>query len=459
MVCQRFVNWIYITLAMLLKTTLLFCLLLSNVSGLAQGKFQIQDSESTKIDFQLIDNLIILPVELNGVKLSFLLDSGVSKPILFNIVNISDSIQINHVESIYIRGLGDQGYIEALKSKKNIVKVGDAINIDQDIFVIFDETINFTPRLGVQVHGIIGYDIFKDFTVEINYASKHIKLHKPETYRYPRCKKCKTVDLELYQNKPYINAHIEVDDKEIPVKLLVDSGGSDALWLFEDDSLGIVPHSEKYFVDFLGKGLSGSVYGKRTRIKSFSLGDFHLKKVNAAFPDPSAISVARTYKERNGSIAGAILKRFNLIMDYKNQKLTLKKNKYFKQQFKHNMSGIVIEQEGFRVVKEQKQAVARDSYGKITTHNNMVTVSNSYTYSYLLKPAFKIVELREGSPAEMAGLIKGDIILKINNRETQYFTLQDANRILHGEEGDLIKMVVDRNGFIMYVAFRLKSLF
>ena len=27
--------------------------------------------------------------------------------------------------------------------------------------------------------------------------------------------------------------------KQIPVKLLIDSGGSDALWLFEDDSLGI----------------------------------------------------------------------------------------------------------------------------------------------------------------------------------------------------------------------------
>ena len=109
--------------------------------------------------------MIVFPVEVNGAKLSFLLDSGVSKPILFNIINVSDSIQINHVESIYLRGLGDGGFIEALKSKQNIFKLGEAININQDIFVIFDESINFTSRLGVPVHGIIGYDILKKYFV------------------------------------------------------------------------------------------------------------------------------------------------------------------------------------------------------------------------------------------------------------------------------------------------------
>ena len=38
-------------------------------------------------NFKLINNLIIIPVEVNGVTLSFLLDTGVSKPIIFNFLN------------------------------------------------------------------------------------------------------------------------------------------------------------------------------------------------------------------------------------------------------------------------------------------------------------------------------------------------------------------------------------
>ena len=50
--------------------------------GFSQGHFVIQNKKQTdKIRFKLINNLIIIPVEINGVDLSFLLDTGVSKPL------------------------------------------------------------------------------------------------------------------------------------------------------------------------------------------------------------------------------------------------------------------------------------------------------------------------------------------------------------------------------------------
>jgi hypothetical protein len=73
------------------------------------------------------------------------LDTGVSKPILFNITNI-DTLQVNNVETVYLRGLGGGEPVEALRSQKNIFKIGNAINIDQDIYVVIDSSINFTPR-------------------------------------------------------------------------------------------------------------------------------------------------------------------------------------------------------------------------------------------------------------------------------------------------------------------------
>ena len=431
-------------------STILIFICLINVFG--QSKFNLPRSNSDKIKFQLIDNLIIIPVKVNGVELSFLLDSGVSKPILFNITNI-DTLQVNNVETVYLRGLGGGEPVEALKSQNNLFKVGNAINIDQDIFVVFDNSINFTPRLGVPVHGIIGFDLFRDFTVEINYSKRYIKLNKPEAFVYKKCDKCEQLNLSFYNNKPYINGAVKIGQKNIPVKLLIDTGSSDALWLFEEDSLGIMPIDHKYFDDFLGKGLSGSVYGKRSKVKSFNLKSFYLKDVNVAFPDSTSISYAKRHEDRNGSISGEILKRFNMVVDYKNAKITLKKNNKFKSPFHYNKSGIILEQDGFQIIKEKQTVIPERSTE--SRESNTIYVDTKFSYS--LKPAYKIAELRLDSPAIRAGLMLGDIIIKINGRGTYTMKLQELVEMFCGENDKLIKLEIERGGIPMRFAFKLED--
>ena len=202
------------------------------------------------------------------------------------------------------------------------------------------------------IHGIIGYDLLKDFVVEINYSNKYIKLHNPESYKPQKCKKCNSTNISFYNKKPYVNALVGIGNESTSVKLLIDTGGSDALWLFEDDAQNIsIP--DKYFDDFLGRGLSGSVYGKRAKIDKFTLKNFELKSVNVAFPDSASIAYAKKIKGRNGSLSGEILKRFNIIFDYKKSKITLKKNSNFSNPFYYNKSGITLEHAGVRVLKER----------------------------------------------------------------------------------------------------------
>ncbi len=436
-----------------------FCLLLLlfSVNLNAQGKFILQDSKTEKIKFQLINNLIVIPVEVNGVRLSFLLDTGVSKPIIFNFLNISEALQINQAERIFLRGLGEGEAIEALRSRNNIFKIGDAININQDLYAIFDPELNFAPRLGVPIHGIIGYDFLKDFVVDLNYSSRVIKLYPPDKYNPKKCRDCVKLNLDFFNNKPYIDVMISVSGEDIPVKLLIDTGGSDSIWLFEDEIKGIeVP--EKFFKDFLGRGLSGRVYGKRAKIDAVKIGKFELKRPNVAFPDSLSISFARKFKERSGSVSGNVLKRFNMVFNYGEGEVQLKRNRNFGLPFYYNKSGIELEHHGVRVVRELDRSIELNPYGtdnqSVAQHSMIFTGS----YKYRLAPSFVIVEIRPDSPAEKAGLMVGDVILNINRRHAHLYSMQQIIQMFYGETGKKVRLVIDRNGVPMKFDFLLENL-
>ena len=427
----------------------------------SQSRFVIQNKKhQDKIKFKLINNLIIIPVEINGVELSFILDTGVSKPIVFNILNVSETLKINNSEKIFLRGLGEGEPVEALRSKNNVIKIGDAINIDQDLYAVYNSKLNFAPRLGIPIHGIIGYDFFKDFVVEINYSKKYIRIYENTDYKYESCKNCETLGLDFFNKKPYLNAHVTVSDTEIPVKLLIDSGGSDSLWLFEDKSIGLIA-SENNFIDFLGHGLNGSVYGKRSKIKAFTVNSFKLPYANVAFPDSTSISIAKNFKDRNGSVAGNILKRFNVIIDYKRALIQLKKSKYFKEPFSYNKSGIELEHNGIVLVKETKNTVTElgsQGVNLSDPHNNGARIVFSREYRYAIKPAFTIVELRKNSPADKTGLQVGDIILRINTKEAHDYTLQELTHFFYDKSGKTIKLTVDRQGRRLNFQFKLENI-
>jgi len=427
--------------------------------GYSQSKFVIQNKrQSSRVNFKLINNLIIIPVEINGVELSFLLDTGVSKPIIFNFLNISDTLKLIDSETIYLRGLGDGNSVKAIKSENNIFKIGDALKLNQDVYEIFDSNLNFAPRLGVPVHGIIGFDVFKDLVVEINYTGQYIRLISPSIYKYRKCKKCEILYLEFYNNKPYLNAAVSVNNKNIPIKLLIDSGGSDALWLFEDDSLGI-ELTHPFFEDFLGYGLGGSVYGKRSTIDALILKSFVIEDANVAYPENASIISAKINKDRNGTLAGNILKRFNIIVDYKNAKISLKKNSLFREKFSYNKSGIELAHDGVRLVKEYDNKVISNKFDVPQNEelNNSTRIVLDMKYKLTLKPAYSIVELRKDSPAYNAGLKINDVILSINGKAAHEYTLQQIIHMFYNEDGKHIKLVIDRGGRTLTFSFYLQS--
>lgn len=422
---------------------------------LGQAAFYINDSyqKKEKISFQLINNLIVLPVEVNGQKLSFILDTGVNNTILFNLKN-NDSLAILNTKKIALRGLGKGDSVDALKSENNIFKINNIVSYNQTMYVILKDYFNLSSKMGTTIHGVIGYQLFKDFIVKINYNTQKIVFFNPKKFNYNKCKKCETIPFFMYRKKPFIKAEVQLDtvkNKKTVVVMLLDSGGSDALWLFEN-SKDDIKTPKHFFNDILGEGLSGVIYGNRSRVPLFKLGRFEIKQPTVSFLDTISSQNARKLKQRNGSIGGSILSKFKIWIDYKNRKLTLKKNASFKSEFNYNMSGLDIGYSGKQLVRE---AVTKNTIS--TNEGNNTTVNFTTNYSFKFKPSFVVNTVLENSPAYHAGMQKNDIIVKINGKPAYEFKMSDIINRLQERDKKKIRFTILRNNKEMNFEFRLKK--
>ena len=437
--------------------SLLFGLFFTSLTfGQLAFKFSNANQKKQRVKFQLINNLIIIPVELNGKELKFILDSGVNKTILFNLSQ-NDSVGLNNVERVELRGLGGDRSVEALISKKNRVKVGKMVNENENVYVILKDYFDLSGKMGKTIHGIIGFSLLRNFILKINYNNKTIDFYNAKYYKPNPCRKCETLPLEFYRNKPFINATVRLKDdpeKDTAVKLLIDTGGSDAIWLFEDTKPEI-KSPKKYFTDILGEGLSGTIYGKRARLNRFTIASFDLKSPTVSYLDTTTTRNARRFKERNGSIGGEVLKRFIVWLDYPNRQLILKKNADFSKPFNYNMSGLDIVYSGKILVREENMAEIKDPFNQSIPNQNSVRFVASFSYKF--RQSFRIKNVVPDSPADRAGLQKDDLILRINGRPSYEFKLGQILYKFQEKPYKKIKLLIQRRGRKMRFEFFLEK--
>lgn len=430
----------------------LFC---SQALVFCQSGFQFENhKDKIAIAFQLINNLIFIPLDVNGVTLNFLLDSGVDETILLSLDD-KEEVGLHSVQKIKLKGLGSNEPIEGLKSSNNILSYKGLIDRNHDLYIVLDQSFNFSSHIGIPVNGIIGYNFFKNNIVEVNYDKKKVIIYKDSEKIRKKLRKYEPSPITIERNKPYLTADVTINQLAIPSKLLVDLGNSDALWLFENKEKKItIPENE--FEDYLGKGFSGDIYGYRAKISSAKISAFTFEKPIVAFPDSVSIKSVNKVADRVGSIGGEILKRFNIIFDYSNQTMYLKKSHFFDDPFSYNMSGIELQNDGMQWVQETMnlQTVAIDN----TYDGNGNKAQSDFKLKFTLKPIFSISSIRKNSPAEACGLQVGDLVIAIDNVEAYRYTLQSINNLLKSEEGKWLYFEVERNGKTLKFKFQLKSI-
>lgn len=349
-----------------------------------------------KMSFELIHNLIVIPVFVNDRgPFNFILDSGV-KPLIITDSSIVSPLDTNSLFLSRIRGRGVGPELQAYVMTNLKVDVGAASGEKLSAILLKDDPFHLSAYVGIPVHGIIGSDVFNSFMVKVNYLSKKITLYYPEVKIRKRGDR---IPIQLIDEKPYVNVLVSSEDgTQDSLLLLIDSGAGHAFSLDLRDNQERI-HPTKTVAGNLGKGLGGAIFGLVGRLPEIQLGEFSIKNVVVAFPMYEDDAVRSLMTERSGSIGGELLKRFHVLFDYSRGEIYLKKNRQYRNPFEYNMSGMEV------------------------------YVSNGEENDR----RFFIGQIDNDTPAEEEGFMVGDEILSINFRDASRYTLDEINNLLQEE--------------------------
>src|SRR5690606_30735770 len=145
--------------------------------------------------------------------------------------------------------------------------------------------------------------------------------------------------------------------------------------------------------------------------------------------------------------------------DYKNKKIRLKKNHNFNNPFNYNMSGLTLEHEGVELVKEERRANVNSNRGNQNENLSRNSISITTEFHFSLVPKFVVADVREGSPAALAGVEKGDEVISINGKPCYEYKLYELIEMFSTDEGKRISMELKRGPYFNKVKFFLKSVF
>jgi hypothetical protein len=377
------------------------------------------DENRLNIPFLTVNNLIVVPVTVNdSIRLNFILDTGVKSTILTD--NSLTDFDLSGCRPVHILGAGGQEEVVAFVVTNVRFALQGITSSGMNLIVLSEDYLKLQNHLGMDIHGILGYDLFSQFVVKIDYERKMISLYDPETYRPNH--KYKRLDMSLFMGRPYIESIVKQNDgSKISANLLIDSGASHSLML-ETDSDSNIYVPGKHVNTIVGWGLSGELNGFMGRIDSLKFAGFGFHEVLCTYTSDYGAGVNERIPGRKGSIGGELLSRFTIIFDYSRKELYLKRNSNFRKAFIYNMGGVDL--------------IASGASFKL----------------------YKVIHIIPESPAEKAGLMVNDIVLSINGEMITEMSIQEVNGYFRTRPKSRIRMLILRDQKLEMITFRLEKL-
>jgi len=273
-----------------------------------------------------------------------------------------------------VEALGAGGKVQA-GSAHDVKYRLPGLAVDADFAAVIDLD-PIALQIGVPVDGILGYPLFKQMVVTIDYDRSVLVLRDPGRFKPAGA----GLPLTFRDNHPYVNGKLTLPGrKPVEGSFVLDTGSGLALTLAPDfvqrnHALQSVPKTVQVRLG----GVGGRSYQPIGRVERFELGPYALERPVAIFsqPGPGKTSSPGSI----GNIGGDVLQRFRVTFDYPHERLYLAPSPSFARAFEADMTGMTLD-----VRAEGDHAIA-------------------------------VERVEPGSPAAQLGITAGDIVESVDGR-------------------------------------------
>lgn len=384
-------------------------ILFSSIASFSQEEFIEPSKFLTRISFeQLTGGVILIHGKFDSFPdtLNFILDSG-SGGISLDSLTTKDFGLKGIPSNRTIRGIAG---IRTVSFLMNSTLHLPNLTIDSLNFHINDYSI-LDAVYGRRIDGIIGYSVISRYIIKVNYDSSKIEFWSKGSLKYPR---------GGFLLKPLINtipvqtARIK-DQRKITTRFLYDMGAGLNMML-STDFLKDSAFLKKKRILFAkeAEGLGGKIDMHMTVIREVRIGPYRFRNVPIyIFDDTFNVT---SYPYLGGLIGNDLLRRFNVILNYDKRDIYLTPNSHYDEPFDYSYSGLELYFENGKII---------------------------------------IGDVAKKSPAELAGLKEGDVVIGINKNFSQ--DLQQYKGIIQNT-GEKLKFIVQRNGEVLIIELRVKSI-
>lgn len=326
--------------------------------------------------------------------LNFILDTGSGGISLDSATCAQVGLQI-HPSDTTITGMGGTHKVSFAYNQKLHLP---GLTLDKLNFHINDYEV-LSGVYGEKIDGIIGYSFFSRYIVKINFDKKEIEVYSPGEMDYP---KGGALLKPAFTTLPIVGLNIK-DARKKAFNFYFDTGGGLCFLMSENfakDS-GILLSRRKP-VTTQAEGMGGRLQMQLTVIKRLQIGHYKFRRVPTyIFSDDNNVT---SYPFVGGLIGNDLLRRFNLILNYPQREIHITPNNSFSDPFDYAYTGMAI---------------------------------------YYVDGHILVDDVVEGSPADKAGLKKGDVIVGIDNN--LHNNIQEYKNMLQNANQRL-RIIINRDG-------------
>jgi len=286
-----------------LLITFLMCLILPAVvaSNNSAGFFLPDSVQQMTIRYRTVKGLIVLPVTINdSIQVNLILDTGCRNLVLFG-KRFMKMFKMSGGRPIEFSGLGNGRPVTGKLSIGNKVSIKHVLGNQIPVVVVGSNNLFSQYH---NVHGVIGYDIFLKFEIELNASAETVtfrpalKSSAPSGYTQ--------VPLKIVDSRPVLHSEIFVNRKiSRSLELMIDTGSSLGL-LLKTTNIAEFEHFHDQRV--LGVGLNGPVSGYKTISEKLTIRELEITDVSTGI-------VSSDWHD-NASIGMDILKEYIVILNY-----------------------------------------------------------------------------------------------------------------------------------------------